>query len=387
MRIATTTLCGVAAAALMAVSAHAAGTVKIGLIIPYSGQFADTGKQMDNAIKLYMKQHGDMVAGKKIEIIRKDVGGINPPVAKRLAQELITRDHVDILAGFALTPNAMAAGDVSKAGKKFMVVMNAATSSITKKSPYLARTSLTIPQLQYSFGKWAEKNGVKNVYTMVANYGPGIDAETWFKKGFEAAGGKIAGSVRMPVRNSDFSSYVQKAKDTNPGGIFVFIPGGTQPAAFAKALRDRGMDPQHMKILAQGELTFDESLKSVGDSALGIITVFHYDWTHKSAKNKAFVAAYEKEFNRHPDIYSIGGYDGMHLIYAALRKTKGDTSGAKLIAAAKGMHWESPRGPISIDPKTRDIIQNVYIRKVEKVNGHLENVEIATIKHVKDPAK
>ncbi len=387
MRIATTTLCGVAAAALMAVSAHAAGTVKIGLILPYSGQFADTGVQVDNAVKLYIKQHGDMVAGKKIEIIRKDVGGINPPVAKRLAQELITRDHVDMLAGFALTPNAMAAGDVSKAGKKFMVVMNAATSSITKKSPYLARTSLTIPQLQYSFGKWAAKNGVKNVYTMVANYGPGIDAETWFKKGFEAAGGKIAGSVRMPVANSDFSSYVQKAKDTKPGGIFVFIPGGTQPAAFAKALAQRDMDPQHFPVLAQGELTLDESLKSVGDSALGIITVFHYDWSHKSKMNKAFVAAYEKEFNRHPDIFSIGGYDGMHLIYAALKKTKGNAAAAKLIAAAKGMHWESPRGPISIDPKTRDIIQNVYIRKVEKVNGHLENVEIDTIKHVKDPAK
>jgi len=387
MRIATTTLCGVAAAALMAVSAHAAGTVKIGLIIPYSGQFADTGVQMDNAIKLYIKQHGDMVAGKKIELIRKDVGGINPPVAKRLAQELITRDHVDILAGFALTPNAMAAGDVSKAGKKFMVVMNAATSSITTKSPYIARTSLTIPQLQYTFGKWAAKHGVKNVYTMVANYGPGIDAEVWFKKGFTSAGSKIAGSVRMPVANSDFSSYVQKAKDTKAGGIFVFIPGGTQPAAFAKALRDRGMEPPHTKILAQGELTFDESLKSVGDSALGIITVFHYDWTHKSANNKAFVAAYEKEFHRHPDIYSIGGYDGMHLIYAALKKTKGKTDGTSLIAAAKGMHWESPRGPISIDPKTRDIIQNVYIRKVEKVNGHLENVEIDTIKRVKDPAK
>ena len=381
------TSAAVLAAAMLPGDGHAAGTIKIGIVMPYSGQFADLSKQMDNGIKIYMQQHGDMVAGKKIEIIRKDVGGINPPAAKRLAQQLITRDHVDMLAGFALTPNAMAAGDVSRAGKKFMVVMNAATSSITKKSPYLARTSLTIPQLEYSFGKWAAKRGIKNVYTMVANYGPGIDAEVWFKKGFESVGGKIAGSVRMPVANSDFSSYVQKAKDTKPGGIFVFIPGGTQPAAFAKALAQRGMDPQHFPVLAQGELTLDESLKSVGDSALGIITVFHYDWTHKSKMNKAFVAAYEKDFNRHPDIFSIGGYDGMHLIYAALKKTKGNTSAAKLIAAAKGMHWESPRGPISIDPKTRDIIQNVYIRKVEKVNGHLENVEIATIKHVKDPAK
>ncbi len=387
MRLATTTLCGVAAAALLTVSAHAAGTVKIGLIMAYSGQFADTAAQMDNAIKLYIKQHGDMVAGKKIELIRKDTGGPNPAVAKRLAQELVVRDHADIIAGFTLTPEAFGAADVSKQAKKFMVVMNAATSAITTKSPYIARTSLTIPQLQYTFGKWAEKDGVKNVYTMVANYGPGIDAEVWFKKGFESAGGKIAGSVRMPVANADFSSFVQKAKDTNPGGVFVFIPGGTQPAAFAKALRERGMDPQHSKVLAQGELTLDESLKSVGDAALGIITVFHYDWAHKSKMNEAFVAAYEKEFHRHPDIFSIGGYDGMHLIYAALKKTGGSTDGGKLIAAAKGMHWESPRGPISIDPKTRDIIQNVYIRKVEKVNGKLENVEIATIKHVKDPAK
>jgi branched-chain amino acid transport system substrate-binding protein len=387
MRKLTTFVLGLAAAALLGVSAQAASTVKIGLIMAYSGQFADTAAQMDNAIKLYIKQHGDTVAGKKIVLIRKDTGGPFPDVAKRLAQELVVRDHADIIAGFTLTPEAFGAADVSAKGKKLMVVMNAATSAITTKSPYIVRTSLTIPQLQYTFGRWAAQNGVKNVYTMVANYGPGIDAEIWFKKGFTSAGGNIVGSVRMPVANSDFSSFVQRAKDLNPGGIFVFIPGGTQPAAFAKALRDRGMDPSHIKILGQGELTYDEVLKSLGDDALGIITVFHYDWPHKSAMNKAFVEAYNKEFHRNPDVYSIGGYDGMHLIYAALKKTKGNTDGQALVNAAKGMHWESPRGPISIDPKTRDIIQNVYIRKVEKVGGKLENVEIATIKAVKDPAK
>jgi len=386
MRKLTTLMLGLATAALLGVSAQAAGTVKIGLILPYSGQFADTGVQIDNAVKLWVKQHGDMVAGKKVEFVRKDVGGINPPVAKRLAQELITRDKVDILAGFALTPNGMAGGDVSKVGKKFMVIMNAATSSILDHSPYIARTSVTVPQLEYSFGKWAARHGVKNVYTMVANYGPGIDAEVWFQKGFKSEGGKIVGSVRMPVVNTDFSSYAQRAKDLNPGGIFVFIPGGTQPAALAKALRERGMDAAHLKILAQGELTLDQPLKSVGDSALGTITVFHYDWAHKSKMNKAFVEAFNKEFHRNPDIYSIGGWDGMHLIYAALKKTHGKTDGPSLIAAAKGMHWESPRGPIAIDPKTRDIVQNVYVRKVEKVGGKLENVEIATIKNVKDPA-
>jgi branched-chain amino acid transport system substrate-binding protein len=387
MRKLMTLVLGFAAAALAAVSAQAQGNVKIGLIMAYSGQFSDTAAQMDNAIKLYIKQHGDTVAGKKIELIRKDTGGPSPDIAKRLAQELVVRDHVDIIAGFTLTPEAFGAADVSASGKKLMVVMNAATSAITTKSPYIARTSLTIPQLQYTFGKWAAKNGVKNVYTMVANYGPGIDAEVWFQKGFKSAGGKIVGAVRMPVANADFSSYVQRAKDLNPGGIFVFIPGGTQPAAFAKALRDRGMDPAHIKILGQGEITYDEVLKSIGDSAIGYITAFHYDWPHKSAMNKAFVKAYNKEFHRNPDVYSIGGYDGMHLIYAALKKTKGNTDGQALVNAAKGMHWESPRGPISIDPKTRDIIQNVYIRKTEKVGGRLENVEIATIKAVKDPAK
>jgi branched-chain amino acid transport system substrate-binding protein len=387
MRKLATTLLGLAAGLLVTASAQAAGTVKIGLIMAYSGQFADTAAQMDNAVKLYIKQHGDTVAGKKIELIRKDTGGPNPDVAKRLAQELVVRDHADIIAGFTLTPEAFGAADISAKAKKFMVVMNAATSSVTTKSPYIARTSLTIPQLQYTFGKWAAKNGVKNVYTMVSDYGPGKDAETWFQKGFKEEGGKIVGSVRMPVANADFSAFVQRAKDLNPGGIFVFIPGGTQPAAFAKALRDRGMDPKNMKILGQGELTLDEPLKSIGDDALGIITVFHYDWAHKSAKNKDFVAAYNAMFHRNPDLFSIGGYDGMHLIYEALKKTGGKTDGPSLIAAAKGMHWESPRGPISIDPKTRDIVQNVYIRKVEKVDGKLENVEIDTIKDVKDPAK
>jgi branched-chain amino acid transport system substrate-binding protein len=387
MRKLATTLLGLAAGLLVTAPAQAAGTVKIGLIMAYSGQFADTAAQMDNAIKLYIKQHGDTIAGKKIELIRKDTGGPKPDVAKRLAQELVVRDHVDILAGFTLTPEAFGAAGISAKAKKFMVVMNAATSSVTTKSPYIARTSMTIPQLQYPFGKWAHKNGVKSVYTMVSDYGPGKDAETWFQKGFKEAGGKVVGSVRMPVANADFSAFVQRAKDLNPDGIFVFIPGGTQPAAFAKALRERGMDPSKISVLAQGELTFDESLKSIGDDALGIITVFDYDWTHKSAKNKAFVDAYRAAYHRNPDIYSIGGYDGMHLIYEALKKTGGKTDGASLIAAAKGMHWESPRGPISIDPKTRDIVQNVYIRKVEKVGGKLENVEIDTIKHVKDPAK
>jgi len=385
MRRIATTLAGVAALALAATAAHAQGTVKIGLIMAYSGQFADTATQMDNAIKLYIKQHGDTVAGKKIELIRKDTGGPNPDVAKRLAQELVVRDKVDILAGFTLTPEALGAASVSAEGKKLLVVMNAATSVITEKSPYIVRTSLTIPQLEYPFGKWAFANGMKKMYTMVSDYGPGIDAEAWFTKGFKEAGGEVVGAVRMPVANPDFSAFVQRAKDVNPDGIFIFIPGGAQPIAITKAFQERGFKGD--KILGQGEITMDDNaLKSMGDNALGIRTVFHYGWEHKSKANEAFVKAYQAEFKRHPDVYSIGGWDGMHLIYEALKKTKGKTDGDSLIAVAKGMKWESPRGPISIDPQTRDIVQNVYIRKVEKVGGGVQNVEVDTIKDVNDPA-
>jgi branched-chain amino acid transport system substrate-binding protein len=377
-------------ASLMPVTGQAQGTIKIGLILPYSGQFADAATQQDDAIKLFMKQNGDTIAGKKIEIIRKDVGGINPPVAKRLAQELVTRDNVDILAGFVLTPNAMAAGDVSSEAKKFMVVMNAATSIITTKSPYMARTSVTIPQLEVAFGKWVAGNkklNVKKVYTMVSDYGPGHDAEQSFQAGFKAGGGEIVGSVRMAVANPDFSAYVQKAKDLNPQGVFVFIPGGAQPAALGKAFAERGIDPKKTKIMGQLEITDEHALTSMGDDAIGIITSGHYDYNHKSKMNEAFVKAYNAEFKRNPDFFSVSAWDGMHLIYAALKKTGGKIDGESLINAAKGMAWESPRGPISIDPETRDIIQTVYVREVEKVGGKLVNVEIAKIPNVKDPVK
>jgi branched-chain amino acid transport system substrate-binding protein len=366
---------------------HAQETVKIGVILPFSGQFADTGVQLDNGIKLYMQQHGNTVAGKKIEVIRKDVGGIAPEVAKRLAQELIVRDGADILAGFALTPNALAAAEVSAQAKKFMVVMNAATSSITTKSPYLARTSVTVPQLDETFGSWAAKSGIKTVYTMVSDYGPGLDAETAFQRAFQEGGGKIVGSVRMPVANADFSAFVHRAKDANPEAIFIFVPGGTQPAAIGKALASRGITPQNTKILGGGEITFEDALESMGDDAIGIITAFHYDYNHASPLNKEFVTAYNKAFGRNPDIYSIGGYDGMHLIYAALQKTGGKADGQDLIDAAKGMMWESPRGPLSVDPETRDIVQTVYIRRVEKVDGRLVNVEFDKVENVKDPLK
>jgi branched-chain amino acid transport system substrate-binding protein len=368
-------------------SAPAQQPIKIGLIMPYSGQFADTATQMDNAIRLYMKQHGDTVAGRKIEVIRKDTGGIAPDVAKRLAQELVVRDNVDILAGFVLTPNALAAGDVSAEAKKFMVVMNAATAIITTKSPYMARTSLTVPQLNETFGTWAYRSGIRKMYTMVSDYGPGHDAEAGFQRAFKEAGGEIVGSVRFPVANPDFSAFVQRAKDLNPQAIYVWVPGGVQPALVGKALSERGIDPKKTKILGQGELTEEEARKSMGDASLGILTVYHYDPNHDSRMNREFVQAFNAEFKRNPNIYSIGGYDGMHLIYEALKKAGGKTDGDALIGAAKGMKWESPRGPVSIDPETRDIVQNVYIRRVEKVRGELVNVEFDKIENVKDPVK
>jgi branched-chain amino acid transport system substrate-binding protein len=374
-------------ALLGAVPARAQGPIKVGVILPYSGQFADVATQLDNGIKLYMKQHGDVVAGRKIEIIRKDSGGIAPDVAKRLAQELIVRDNVDVLAGFALTPNALAVGDVSAQAKKFMVVMNAATAIITTKSPFMVRTSLTVPQLNEAFGGWAYRTGVRKVYTMVSDYGPGHDAEGAFQRGFKEAGGEVIGEVRIPVNSPDFSAFVQRAKDANPEAIYIWVPGGAQPAAVGKTLAERGISPAKTRVLGQGEVTTEEALKSMGDASLGIITAYHYDYNHDSATNRAFVKAYNEANNRNPDIYSIGGYDGTHLIYEALKKTGGKTDAESLVAAAKGMAWESPRGPISIDPDTRDIIQTIYIRRVEKVGGKLVNVEFDKVEKVKDPVK
>jgi branched-chain amino acid transport system substrate-binding protein len=387
-----TSIAGLAgAAALVAIASTASaqqGTVKVGLIMPYSGQFADTATQMDNAIKLYMKQNGDTVAGKKIEIIRKDSGGIAPDVAKRLAQELITRDKVDIIGGLILTPNALAVGDVSAEAKKFTVIMNAATSIITTKSPYMARTSVTTPMLNQTLGTWAvKKGGAKKIYSMVSDFGPGHDAEGAFQLGVKEAGGEIVGSVRFPVANPDFSAFVQRAKDSNPDAIYIWIPGGTQPAAVGKALAERGIDPKKTMILGQDVLADESALKSMGDISIGIVTAAHYDYNHQSAKNKAFAKAFHDDYNRYPDIFSIGGYDGMHLIYEALKKSGGKTEGDVLIGAAKGMAWDSPRGPISIDPETRDIVQTAYIRRVEKVDGALVNVEFDKVEKVKDPVK
>ncbi len=377
------------AAALVAAAfpLHAQQTVKIGLVLTLSGQFADAGNQLDNGIKTYMKQHGDTVAGKKIEIIRKDTGGPAPDVAKRLSQELVVRDKVDILAGYVLTPNAMAAGDVSAEAKKFMVVMNAATSVVITKSPYMIRTSVTLPQVMETFGTWAAtKGGLKQNYTMVTDYGPGHDAEAAFQSAFKAAGGNIVGSVRFPVANPDFSAFVQRAKDIGPESIYIFIPGGAQPAALGKAFAERGIDLKKTKVLGSGETTAEAALKSMGDNALGIITAWHYDYKLDNKLNQAFVKEFNAMHGRNPDFFSIGGYDGMHAIYETLKRTKGNTDGEAMIKAASGLKWDSPRGPMMIDAETRDVVQDVYIRRVEKVGNELVNVPFDKVPMVKDPA-
>ena len=382
-------LAGTVGIATAQTPAFAQGTVKVGLIMTYSGQFADAARQMDGGIKLYMKQHGDKVAGKTIEIIRKDTGGPAPDVAKRLAQELVVRDKVDIIAGFVLTPNAMAASDVSQEAKKFLVIMNAATSVIMTKSQYSARVSLTQSQVTETLGHWAAtKDGAKKAYTMVSDYGPGIDSEQAFQSAFKAANGNIVGSVRFPVVSPDFSAFVQRLKDAKSESVFIFVPGGEQPAALGKALAEHGLTPKSLKILASGELTNDEPLRSMGDAAEGIITGWTYTWAHKSALNEKFVKGMNEMLNgRNPDQFAVSAYDGMHVIYEALKKTNGKADGPTLIAAMKGMAWESPRGPISIDPETRDIVQNIYIREVKKVDGKLQNVEFDHIADFKDPGK
>lgn len=380
----------VIAAALSVVSvspsAFAQDTVKIGLILPMTGQQASTGKQIDAAVKLYMAQHGNTVAGKKIEVILKDDTSV-PDVTKRLAQELVVNDKVAILAGFGITPSAMATAPIATQAKVPEVVMAAGTSSITEASPFIVRTSFTLAQSAVPMAEWAVKNGIKKVVTMVSDYGPGIDAEKSFSDKFKADGGTIVENLRVPLRSPDFAPVLQKAADAKADALFVFVPSGSG-AQFVKQFVERGLDKSGMKLIATGDVTDDDQLNGMGDVVVGVINAHNYSANHDSALNKTYVEAFKKANNGlRPNFMSVGGYDGMALIYGALKKTNGATDGEKLLAAMKGMAWESPRGPISIDPDTRDIIQNIYIRKVDKVGGELYNVEFATIPNVKDPVK
>ena len=376
----------IAALALMSSAAAAQDTVKVGLILPMTGQQASTGKQIDAAVKLYQAQHGNMVAGKKIEVILKDDTTV-PDITKRLATELVTNDKVAFLAGFGITPSALSTAPVATQAKVPEIVMAAGTSSITEASPFIARTSFTLAQSSVPMAEWAFKNGIKKVVTLVSDYGPGIDAEKSFSDKFKADGGTILENLRIPMRSPDFAPVLQKVADSKPDALFVFVPSGTG-AQFVKQFVERGLDKSGVKLIATGDVTDDDQLNGMGDAVVGVINAHNYSANHNSALNKSFVEAFKKaNGGMRPNFMAVGGYDGMHLIYEALKKTNGDTDGAKLMAAIKGMAWESPRGPISIDPATRDIVQNIYIRKVQKVDGELYNVEFDTIANVKDPVK
>jgi branched-chain amino acid transport system substrate-binding protein len=373
------------AGALALTPARAEDAVKIGLILPMTGGQASTGKQIDNAIKLYMKQHGDTVAGKKIEVILKDDGAV-PDKTKTAAQELIVNDKVNFIAGFGVTPAALAAAPLATQAKIPEVVMAAGTSIITEKSPYIVRTSFTLAQSSTIIGDWAVKNGIKKVATLTSDYAPGNDALNFFKERFVAGGGEIVEEVKVPLQNPDFAPFLQRMKDAKPDAMFVFVPAG-QGGNFMKQYAERGLDKAGIKVIGPGDVMDDDLLNGMGDAALGTVTAHLYSAAHPSAMNKDFVTAYKKDFGNRPGFMAVGGYDGINLIYEALKKTNGNTDGDKLIEAMKGMKWESPRGPITIDPETRDIVQNIYIRKVEKVDGELYNVEFATFEAVKDAGK
>ena len=384
-----TVLCAAASVALAVSAARAEEPIKVGVVASFSGPFSDYGKEMEAGIKAYQKLNGDTVAGRKVEVIFRDTTGPLPDVAKRLAQELVVREKVDFLAGFGLTPEALATTDIATQAKKPMVVMNAATSVITAKSPYVARVSMTLAQETAPLGTWAARNGIKRVFTLVSDYGPGIDAENAFKKSFTAAGGTIVDSIRSPLRNPEFAPYLQRIKDARPEAAFFFLPAGEQGIALMKGFHERGLGQAGIKAIATGDITDDHVIDAMGDVALGMITSSHYSAAHDSPENRAFLKAYGEVSGGlgRANFMAVAAYDGMAAIYDVARKLGGRIDGDKAMAILKGWKRESPRGPISIDPETRDIVQTVYIRRVEKRGGHYYNVEFERFPAVKDPGK
>jgi len=361
-----------------------ADTLKIGVILPMTGQQASTGRQIDAAIKLFMAQNGGKVAGKKLEVLIKDDAGI-PDTTRRLAQELVVNDKVLVIAGFGLTPCALAAAPIATQSKTPLVVMAAGTSSITEASPFVTRTSVTLPQVAVGMAEWSNKNNIKKVMTLVADYGPGIDAEKFYADRVTLNGGTVLEKLRTPLRSPDFAPMLQKVRDTKPDALFVFLPSG-QGATFMKQFAERGLDKSGIRLIGTGEITDDDQLADIGDVALGIVTAHHYSAAHPSAVNKKYVADFMAMHKFRPNFMSVGGWDGMRLITKALEATKG-AGGEALINAMKGQVWESPRGPVYIDAQTREIVLDMYIRKVEKRDGQLWNVEFDSIKQLKDPGK
>jgi branched-chain amino acid transport system substrate-binding protein len=377
-----------AAAAVLGVAAGAATaqeTLKVGAVLEVTGPFASIAKQIENGMRLYIARHGDTVAGRKVELIIKDSTGAQPEVAKRLVTELVTRDKVDFVVGFGLTPNALAAAPVVTEAKVPTVIMNAATSIIVSKSPYMARVSMTLPQVTLPIAQWALKNNIKRVYSLVADYGPGLDAEATFKKNFTAGGGQIIGEVRTPLKNPDFGPFIQRIKDAKPEAVFIFLPAGEQGISFMKGYRERGLAEAGIRLIGPGDVVEDDILEAIGDSALGAVTTHHYSAAHDSQLNRDYVKAYTDRFRIRPNFMSVGGYDGMAVVYEVTRKLNGKIEADKAMEIIKGMKIDSPRGPIQIDAVTRDVVQTVYVRRVEKKDGKLYNVEFDKFENVRDP--
>lgn len=372
-------------AAVHSAQAQAGKPFKIGFILPMTGQSASTGRQIEAAAKLYLAQNGASVAGRKIELIVKDDAGVADQT-RRIAQELVVNDKVDVLAGFGLTPLALATAPIATQSKTPMVVTAAATSMITQQSPYIVRTSFTLPQATVPMADWAAKNKIKKVVTLVADYGPGLDAEKFFKSQFQLNGGQVIAELRTPLKSPDFAPFLQRVRDAQPEAVFVFLPSG-QGAAFMKQFAERGLDKAGIRLIATGDVTDDDQLNDMGDVALGVVNSHHYSAAHPSALNKKFVDGFQAANKFRPNFMAVAGYDGMRVITKALEATKGQGGGDALLAAMKGQVFESPRGPVLIDAQTRDIVQDIYIRKVERKDGQLWNVEFDVLKSVKDPGK
>lgn len=377
----------IAAGLIVAGAAIAQDAIKVGLISSQTGPFASVGRQLEAGVRLYMQQHGDTVAGKKIELVVRDDAGV-ADTTRRVAQELVTNDGVKILAGFTLTPGALATAQVATQAKVPMVVMLGATSIIPDRSPFIVRTSLSVPQVAVPYAEWIAKQGAKTMITLVSDYGPGIDYEGFVSSGFEAAGGKLLQKLRVPLASPEFAPFLQRVIDAKPDALFIFVPSGGVGVALMNQLRERGVAQAGVRIFAEGSMLDDDSLNAMGDVSLGTVSSHTYSAAHDSAANKAFVEAFKKAAGRRPNIVAAYGYDGMHLVYEALRRTNGSADGERLVQAMKNIEWESPRGPVKVDAETRDLIQNVYIRRAERLpDGEIYNVEFATIPAVKDPTR
>jgi len=380
----------VAALALGAASASAQ-TVKVGVVLTYSGPQASLGDQIDKGFSLYIKEHTkDLPAGVKVELVKRDDTGPNPEVAKRLATELVTRDHVQFITGVVWTPNAAAIAPVAGESKTPFVDMNASGAALTRLTPYMVRVSFTQWHTALAIGTWSAKNGSKTAYTAVSDFVPGHDAEAAFIKGYTDAGGKIVGSVRFPLQSPDFAPFIQRVKDAHPDTLYVFVPSGAQATAVMKAYADLGLKDAGIKLVGPMDLVPDYELPNMGNAPLGLITSGNYSSAATRPQNKAFVEAWHKAYGDKsvPDFMAVGGWDGMAAIFSVIEQTKGKFTGEQAMDILKS--WknpDSPRGPISIDPATRDIVQNIYIRRTEMVDGHLANVEFDTLPNIKDPWK